>query len=187
MKRFCYSMGFIVAVLAILAVACDKNDNGGGNGNPIAGTYVFTSATFNDTVHIIIQDMDVVFLPGGDGSAFVGPGLLSSAPCDDSTNAAIELKEDGVANYICLTEDHVEQMGTWSANSDQTSLILNISNPQPFSLTISDLDVTATTFTGTVSNFPLPKDASKELGAVLPGPDINYQIASVTLTFTRVP
>ena len=184
MKRFCFSMGLFLAVLALLMVSCDKNDNG--NGNSLAGTYVFTSATFNDTVHITISDTEVQFLPGSDGSAFVGPGLLSSAPCDNSENAAIQLQEDGVSNYVCLTESNVEQMGTWTVNSDQTQLSLNISNPQPFALTITDLDITATTLTGTVGNFPLPIDASKELGAMLPGSVINYQIASVSLTFSKV-
>ncbi len=184
MKRLVYFLGSMIALLAVLLVACDEKEE---ETDVLVGTYVFTSATFNDNVTIIVSDQEVVFPPGSDASAFVGPGLLSAAPCDNPQNAAIELSKEGKANFVCVGEAGTDQMGTWSINAERTVLKLNISNPAPFSLDITDLETTSTTFSGTVGNFPLPKDAGVELGGILPGPEINYQVGSVDLTFTRIP
>ena len=87
-----------------------------------------------------------------------------------------------------MGETNEAQMGTWLINTDRTILTLNISNPQAFGLTISDLTITANSFSGTVENFPLPKDSDYELGEDLPeGGGPNYQTASVDLAFTKVP
>lgn len=185
MKRIIYSLGFLVAVLTLLLVSCD--DNGEEEVDALVGTYVFTSATFNDTVYIIIQDAEVEFLPDSNAALFVADGLLGAAPCDNQENAAVELRADGTTFYVCLNETNEDQLGTWSINSDRTVMTFNISNPAPFSLIISDLNITATSFSGTVENFPLPKNAAYNIGQQLPGGDINYQVASVDLTFTRVP
>ena len=72
-------------------------------------------------------------------------------------------------------------------NTDRDILTLNISNPKPFSLTIIGLIITGNAFSGTVENFPLPVDADLELGTDLPGGGVNYQTASVDLSFTKVP
>jgi P pilus assembly chaperone PapD len=130
---------------------------------------------------------NITIMPGTDASFVVSEGLLGAAPCDDSTNAAVELKSDGKTFYACLNETNEAQMGTWLINTDRTILTLNISNPQPFALTISDLTITANSFSGTVENFPLPIDANFELGANLPGGGVNYQTSSIDLAFTKVP
>jgi hypothetical protein len=184
MRQRISSLGLILAALVLLLVSCDKKTE---EVDELVGTYVFASASFNDTVYIIIQDNQVEFLPGSDAAAFVGPGLLSSAPCENPQNAAIELSSDGKANYACLNETNKEQMGVWSINADRTILTLTLSNPAPFALTISGLEITANSFSGTVENFPLPINAGYDLGAMLPGAIINYQVASVDLTFNRVP
>ena len=184
MKRINYLTGIILVAMAFMVFSCEEKQE---EIDPLIGTYVFTSATFNDTVTIKIQQMDVMFLPGSDASAFVGPGLLGAAPCDNPENAVIELKDDGTTYFACLTEENQEQMGTWSINSDRTTLTLNISNPQTFSLNVSDLDINTNSFAGTVENFPLPIDASVELGVLLPGGIPNFQVASVDVMFTKVP
>ncbi len=184
MKQRIFSTGIFMAVVALLLVSCEEKKE---EDDALVGTYVFTSATFNDTVDITVQDIEIKFLPGTDAAAFVGPGLLGAAPCDDPQNAAIELKNEGSTYFTCLNEANQEQLGTWLINKDRTILTLNISNPQPFSLTISNLEITSTSFSGTVQNFPLPKDTGYDLGTLLPGgTDINYQIASVDLSFTKV-
>jgi hypothetical protein len=134
MRQRISSLGLILAALVLLLVSCDKKDE---EVDELVGTYVFASATFNDTVYIIIQDNEVEFLPGSDAADFVGPGLLASAPCTDPQNAAIELNSDGKANYACLNETNKEQMGVWSINGDRTILTLTLSNPAPFALIIS--------------------------------------------------
>ena len=185
-RRFNIS-GLFIAVLALLLVTCEKKKDE--EVDLLVGTYTFTSATFNDTVKMKVPVYgDITIMPGGDAKLFVGVALLGAAPCDDSTNAAVELKSDGKIFYTCQNETNEAQMGTWLINIDRTILTLNISNPQPFALTISDLQITASSFSGTVENFPLPLDASIELGVNLPGSSIpNIQFKSVDLAFTKVP
>jgi hypothetical protein len=184
MKRLNLSLGLCITALILLFVACDEN---GEETDPLVGTYVFEYATFNDTVHITVQQQEMAFPPGTDAATFVGPGLLGAAPCDNAENAAIELKEDGTVYFACLNETNEEQMGTWSINKERTELTLNISTPAPFLLNITDLDATTTSFAGTVTNFPLPIDASIDIGQPLPQGGFNYQTASVDISFKRAP
>jgi hypothetical protein len=183
-QRKSYISGFIIVVFALLLATCEKKKDE--EVDPLVGTYTFTSATLNDTVHLKLQGLDITIMPGTDASLFVSEGLLGAAPCDDSTNAAVELKSDGKTYYACRNETNEAQMGTWQINTERTELQLNISNPQAFQLAISDLNITTNSFSGTVENFPLPKDSAYELGENLPGGGPNYQTASVDLTFTKV-
>ena len=184
-KRKFNISGLIIAVFALLLVTCEKKKDE--EVDPLVGTYTFTSATFNETVQMKTPLGLVSFPPDFDAKFFVSDGLLGAAPCDDSDSAAVELKSDGKIFYACLGETNEAQMGTWLINTDRTILTLNISNPQAFGLTISDLTITANSFSGTVENFPLPKDSDYELGEDLPeGGGPNYQTASVDLTFTKV-
>ena len=186
MKQRFYLNGLLLAAISLLMVTCEKKNEE--EIDPLVGIYTFTSATLNDTIQLKVPIYgNITLMPGTDAALFVSEGLLGAAPCDDSTNAAVELKNDGKTFYACLNEDNEEQMGTWLINTDRTILTLNISNPQPFALTISDLNITPTSFSGTVENFPLPKDADYELGEDLPGGGVNYQTASVDLAFTKVP
>ena len=185
-ERKFYISGLFIAVLALLLVTCEKKKDE--EVDPLVGTYTFTSATFNEPVPMKTPLGPLTFQPGFDASDFIADGLLGAAPCDDSTNAAVELKSDGKTFYVCLNETNEEQMGTWIINTERTQLILNISNPQPFSLNITGLNISVNSFSGTVENFPLPKDMAYELGATLPeGGGPNYQTSSVDLTFTKVP
>jgi hypothetical protein len=185
-ERKFYISGLFIAVLALLLVTCEKKKDE--EVDPLVGTYTFTSGTFNDTVRMKVPVIgDITIMPGRNASLLISEGLLGAAPCDDSTNAAVELKSDGKTYYACLNETNEEQMGTWLINTDRTILTLNISNPQPFSLTITGLQITTNSFSGTVENFPLPVDANFELGVNLPGGGVNYQTSSVDLTFTKVP
>jgi hypothetical protein len=178
--------GLFIAVFALLLVTCEKKKDE--EVDQLVGVYTFTSATFNDTVRLKVPVFgDILLLPGTDASQFVSEGLLGAAPCDNSDSAAVELKSDGKTYYACLGETNESQMGTWQINVDRTVLQLNISNPNNFQLTVSDLTITANDFSGTVENFPLPVDAALELGANLPGGGVNYQTSSVDLTFTKVP
>ena len=187
MKRIIFLFGFFAAISSLLMISCDENGEEE-KVDAVVGTYVFTSAEFNDTVEITIMDMPMQFLPGDNAAQFVGEGLLGNAPCDNPANAAVELKENGTTFYVCLNETGEEQLGNWTINAERTVMNFNISNPVPFALVITSLNITETSFSGTVSNFPLPKNAAYNIGQQLPGGGgINYQIASVDLTFTRVP
>jgi len=179
------SMILLILSALMIMVSCKKDDEP--EVDPLVGTYVFSSATFNEAVSIVIQDVQVDFAASSDATQFVGPGLLSAAPCANPQNAAIELREVGTAFIVCLTEVIEEQLGTWSINSGRTILTVNISNPQPFVLTIEDLTITSNSFTGTVTNFPLPINTAYALGEPIPDNGFNYQTASVDVTFTKVP
>jgi hypothetical protein len=184
MRHNIHLTGFLLAAGAILLATCEKKN--GEEVDALVGVYTFTSATLNEAVSLKLQGLDVTIPAGADASLFITEGLLGSAPCDDPDNAAVELRNDGKAFYVCQTEENEQQMGTWLINTDRTVLDLNISYPQAFQLKISDLTIESGSFSGTVENFPLPKDTSIELGEELPGGGVNYQTASVSLTFTRV-
>ena len=178
-------IGFL-SLAGLLGVAsCSKDDEK--KVDQIVGTYTFTSAEFNEAVTIIIQDNPVEFASGSDASQFVGPAILGAAPCDNPENAAVDLRANGTAFYACVNEVNEDQMGTWTINDERTILYISISNPQPFALTITDLTVSSTSFTGTVTNFPLPLDTAYQIGVVIPDVGLNYQTASVDVTFTQVP
>ena len=166
-------------------ISCSKDDEK--KVDEIVGTYAFTSAEFNDAVTITIQDYPVEFASGSDASQFVGPAILGAAPCDNPENAAVDLRANGTAFYVCVTEVNEEQAGTWTINDDRTILYISISNPQAFALTINELVVSSTLFTGTVTNFPLPLDTAYQIGDLIPDVGLNYQTASVDVTFTKVP
>ena len=184
-RRF-YISGLFISVFALLMVTCEKKKDE--VVDPLVGTYTFTSATFNDTIRMKVPVYGhITIMPGTDASLFVGDALLGAAPCDDSLNAAVELKSDGKTFYACRNETNEAQMGTWLINTERTVLQLNISNPQAFQLTISDLNITSNAFSGTVENFPLPLDANFKLGDDLPGGGKNIQFKSVELAFTKVP
>ncbi len=178
---------FFLAILVIpfLIISCDKNDND--EPDPLVGTYVFSGATFGETVNIKIQDVTVTFNSGDDASSFVAEGLIGAAPCDDSTNAAIEFRENGDSYYVCLNETNESKMGTWIISPDRTTFTLNISNPRTLSVDIVNVSITETTIAGTVENFPLPLTTSAELGEMIGDPPTpNFQVKEVNVSFARV-
>jgi len=180
----------VISCLAILVVpltinSCD--DNKEKEPDPLVGNYVFSGATFGESVNIVVNDVFHTFVPGSDASVFVSEGLLGAAPCDDSTNAGIAFREDGKSFYICLGETNESQMGTWIINESRDVLTLYISDPMTFALEIGNLDLTETVISGTVENFPLPITTAVELGELFGDPPrMNYQAKEVNVTFTRV-
>jgi hypothetical protein len=176
-----------LALLAIPVLIISCNEDDGDEPDPLVGIYVFSKATFGETVNIKIQDITVTFNSGDDASSFVAEGLLGAAPCDDSTNAAIEFRENGDSYYVCLNETNESKMGTWMINPDRTTFTLNISNPRTLSVDIVNLNITETTIAGTVENFPLPLTTSAELGAMIGDPPTpNFQVKEVDVSFTRM-
>ena len=182
-----YKVSSFLAILlmSVIFIACNKNDNK--EPDPLVGNYIFSAATFEESVNIIVGGNPLTFDPGSDASAFVSQGLLGSAPCVDSTNAAISFRADGKTFFICRGETNESQMGTWIINKERTVLTLNISNPMPLALDIADLNLTETAISGTVNNFPLPLSADEPLGAIIGNPPhANFQVKKVTVEFTRI-
>lgn len=174
-----------VLIISLVIYSCD--DNNEKEPDPMVGNYEFSGATFGESVNIIVNDVFMTFNPGSDASIFVSEGLLGAAPCEDSTNAGIAFREDGTSFYICQGETNESQMGTWNINDDRDVLTLYISNPMTFALEIVNLDLTETDISGTVENFPLPITTAVELGTLFGDPPrLNYQVAAVDVTFTRI-
>jgi hypothetical protein len=175
----------IILIVPLILVDCDNKDNK--EPDPLVGNYVFSGATFEETVSIKIHEAPQTFEPGSDASAFVSEGLLGAAPCADSTNAAIAFRDDGKSFYICLGETNESQMGTWIINESRTVLTLYIGNPMAFALEIGNLNLTETFISGTVENFPLPLTTAVELGMTFGDPPtVNIQVKEVAVEFTRV-
>ena len=175
-----------ILVIPLTINSCD--DNNEKEPDPLVGDYVFSGATFGESVNIVVDDVFVTFDPGSDASMFVSEGILGAAPCDNSANAGISFREDGTSFYICMGETNESQMGTWIINDSRDVLTLYISNPMTFALEIGDLDLTETAISGTVENFPLPLTTAVELGTMFGDPPrMNYQVAAVNVTFTRIP
>jgi len=182
----CKVIAFLAIILiSVIFIACsDKKDK---EPDPLVGDYIFSGATFEETVNITVGGNPQVFDPGSDASAFVSQGLLGAAPCDDSTHTAISFRKDGTSFYICRGESNESQLGTWIINDDRTVLTLNISNPMPLALNIAELNLTETVISGTVHNFPLPLSADDPLGALIgTPPHPNFQVKQVTVEFTRI-
>lgn len=190
MKNKTISFYRILSYLSILLIpvivdSCDDKDEK--EPDPLVGNYVFSGATFGESVNIVVNNVFHTFDPGSDASAFVSEGLLGAAPCDDSTHAGIAFREDGKSFYICFGETNEAQMGTWIINGTRDMLTLYISNPMTFALEIVDLDLSETDISGAVENFPLPITTEVELGELFGEPPrMNYQVAKVHVTFTRV-
>jgi hypothetical protein len=185
--KVCKVISFL-AIFLISGIFITCNDNDNKEPDPLVGNYIFSGAAFEETVNIIVGGNPQTFNPGSDASVFVSNGLLGTAPCEDSTNAAISFRKDGKSFFICRGETNESQMGTWIINEDRSVLTLNISNPMPLALDIVDLNLTETVISGKVNNFPLPLSADEPLGALIGNPPhANFQVKKVTVEFTRIP
>lgn len=179
----------ILLFVALAFTACNKDDDDE-NTDPqptpptmeeqLVGTYRFSSATFNSPVTMTNNGVPVEFQAGDDAYQFVGEGLLGSAPCDNADNAAMELKADFTAFYVCIDEANESQMGTWALNDDEDVLTLNMTNPLPFSIPISNMVISETTLTGDILMLPVPIEMTEPVGI------LNMQMANVAIEFTKV-
>lgn len=184
MKKF-----WFLLMAALVITACNKDDEEetpDPTPNPptleeqLVGTYTFTSATFNNQVTMTNNGVPITFEAGADAYQFVGEGLLGSAPCDNADNAAMELKADFTAYYACLNENNESQMGTWSVNEDDAILTLNMTDPLPFSIPITQIVLTETKLTGVIEQLPVPIEITEPVGI------LNMQMANVSIEFTIV-
>ncbi len=173
----------------LLFTSCDDES---GDTDPLVGTYQFTGATLGQAITITLAT-GTVDLPVGDAqttSLLVSAGLLGAQPCATATNARIELRADGTSWFVCAGETAELQQGTWSSPS-ATTLDLTVSGSvtstgQDIQVSITDITLAANVLTGTVTNFPLPLDATQTLGLPLPGSGTpNIQLVSVNITLLK--
>jgi len=182
----------LLFLVTFLVAACTKDDDNGDNNNPppptpnpLAGTYSFISATFNEPITVIVNGDTNNYQAGDDASIFVGGGLLGAAPCANEDNARLQLRDDFTSWYVCQGESDESQQGTWEPLSNNTILKLYIANPADFVVSISITDLTDVLLSGEILALPMPYDTSIPVGDPLPGGGINFQVAQVSVQFTR--
>jgi hypothetical protein len=176
--------------LAIIVVAgCKKEENNDpppAPVNPLVGTYTFIAATFTQPITVIVNGDTNHYQAGDDAYLFVGGGLLGAAPCDNADNAALQLRADFTSWYVCQGESNEAQQGTWEPVFENTILRLNISNPADFVVNITEVNLSNNKLLGNINALPMPYDTSLPVGAPLPGGGINFQVAKVSVEFSKV-
>lgn len=181
---------FLILLMAVVVIAACKKDDDDDNTTPtpspptleeqIVGTYTFVSATFNSPITMTNNGEPLEFAAGDDAYQFVGEGLLGSAPCNNPDNAALELKADFTAFYVCIDETNESQMGTWAVDPDEMVMTLNMTEPLPFSIPISSIEVTDTQLSGNIVQLPVPIEMTEPVGI------LNMQMANVYIEFNKV-
>jgi hypothetical protein len=183
----------------VLITGCSDDDP---EVNPLVGKYQLTNATLADGLTITLvqepaeclNDPQPQTLPAGfDMTAVIATILASASPCEDPTKAAIELAEGGVFYYLCVGEDEDRvSSGEWT--SDETTISLTINSEtldQVLPITVSDYTISGTSFSGTISNFPVPINPCVPFGGDLDpdteGLQANFQFAAINATFTKLP
>lgn len=152
-----------ISIIALFfAVSCDT-----GSDDPkpelydIPGVYTFKEATLQTEVTINIGVVPITIPAGRDITQEMAGGLLAEAPCDDSNNGAVELKENHELFFACIGEDAELKAGTWSLNGDTTVLDLNLSvstgNLQ-LKLEAFEIDRVNDVISGSIVSFPLTPD-----------------------------
>lgn len=178
----------------LFMVSCD---DGGEDPKPelydLSGVYTFNEAILQTSLEI--PGVPIPIPAPRDITEEMAGGLLANANCTDPNNGAVELKSDNSLFFTCLTEGTETAAGTWSVNSDTTSLTLNLSVPAPLALNIEEfmIDEVNDIIGGTINNFPITKDLLAGFLVGVPGaddilaniPDTFAQLVSVDINFKK--
>lgn len=171
------TMLLLAALSLVLFQACkDKDDDDNNNTpavDPYTGFYTYGSASFVNDETIIIGQDTLFFPAGSDASAFVQPGLLGSAPCQDPANAALELRSNFESYYACLNESNSLKQGTWAVSPDRKTITLNLQNPVVFAVFIENVTLQNNVLQGVITNLIIP-------GTIPP------KIVQTNITFNKV-
>ena len=166
---------------AALMVSCDT----GSEISPLVGKWQFTSA-------IVATDVAIGTTPykipaNTNITPVLATALYAVANCSSAAKGAIELKANNTLHVVCLDNTTDIVNGTWSQTS-ASAMALNILLPQAISLSISNLEVTSTTISGTIEGLPITKATYGALLAPLDVSSSAYPAAlllTVNLTMTK--
>lgn len=188
------SMGMLLSTLFVFSLVFFMScDEGGSDPEPelydLTGKYVFEEATLVDGAQGIADaiGIPVGLIPTDITDAMAG-GLLAEAPCDNSENGAVELKENKQLFFTCLDETNNKSAGVWEVNGDTTVLTLKLSVPQPLELPINNLEIDETNdiISGTIANFPINKTLLAGFLAGLPEEQRNAILAGIEEDFVTL-
>jgi len=169
----------------------------------LVGTYAFTGASLVSAIEISLNGTDPGSLDAGEttySSLFVTNGLYDPqlTPCTDANNTRSELTSDGKLLLVCAGETGQKTQGSWSISEDRKTLSLTInaeftSSGTALEIIINNVTFNGVTLSGTITNFPLPKNLapSLTLGQTIPtgyayAGQVNYQVVQLNVSFTRV-
>jgi len=157
--RILFVSTLIFAILFV--VSCDNGNDPEPELYPLPGIYTFNKAILQTTLEL--PGIPIPISSGTDITDEMAGGLLAEAPCDDSANGAVELKESKELFFTCIGESNEAKAGTWSINGDTTELSLNMASPplpSALKLTVEDLVINESTniIGGSILNFPLTPD-----------------------------
>lgn len=171
----------LIAAAAALVISCDDNSET----NPLVGKWQFTTATVATDVTIGSSPYKI---PANTNiTPVLATALYAIANCSSTAKGAIELKANNTLHVICLDNSTDILNGTWSQTSAK-AMALNILAPQAISLSISNLEVTNTTISGTIEGLPITKATYGALLAPLDVSSNDYPPAvllTVNLTMTK--
>lgn len=153
-------------------------------GSNVVGVYSLTSATLIDgdianaaTTDLVIENGGgagvPAVIPSGETPTttfFVNEILKGFAPCENQDLAnwtyKIELKGDGTVAFFCTSEgDTTEDVGSWVLVNENKTLVLVIASSVlgQVVLSIDNLVVDSSTIVGTISAFPMTKNAAEPI------------------------
>jgi len=154
MQALRWSFIWTMALATTIFVGCGEDDE---EPSALIGVYTVTSATLaEDTPNP--NNQDETWPAGTDLIQQVGGAFAGAADCNNPQNTAIQLAEDNDFAYVCLTEssDPVSA-GTWNENAEQKKITISLTSTSfgvPVSVSVVNYNLTGTSLTGTIENFP---------------------------------
>lgn len=142
--------------MALYFSGCNNDDDN--KESTLAGTYKMKKVTVTEDYKI---DDQVIFPAGMDITMLASAGILSAAPCNDSTNAAVDLRSTKELFMVCTGESGELSAGTWDENSTLTKLDLFLSSPPfplPLQLSVTNITYSDTDISGSINQLTLPGD-----------------------------
>lgn len=144
-----FSLGLVVIT------SCEEDES---KEDSLVGTYAFVSATLAEDLYY--QD-ELIASSGTSVYQAIGEGMFGNTPCVNVMNSAVELRKSNEIWFVCIGETNELKAGTWSIDDERTVLTLNLSPPavsDALSLLVTNLNEGKTSFTGTISNLPVPSE-----------------------------
>lgn len=183
------TLALLAVVFTMVFISSCSDDDEGDNGPDVVGSYQIQSAVLLEATEYPVPPPVGTILPAESQVAPIFNSLVATAgPCGaDPSQTAIELTSNGKMIYACLDNSSLsEESGTWLLSGDGKTLSIIIVSenlgPTPVTVTInvSDFELTETTLSGTISEFPF-----------FPGerePDTAPQVQTVSMDviFTRL-
>ncbi|MCB0496550.1 MAG: hypothetical protein KDC79_10480 [Cyclobacteriaceae bacterium] len=193
------------ALAAITLSSCNKDED---TTPDISGKYALTSVVLvdgntgdsDDASDLVIYGGSTnpetdppytAIIPAGDNAAsnqgalfFVNEILKGAAPCTNQDTGTwtylIDMQSGGDLAFECTSESIEEVLGTWVLTGT-SSLTLTIESESlgTVPVTLSNLEITDTTISGTINGFPMVKNATEPIGLT------NLQYIKVEATITK--